>query len=72
MRWTLIGSIAIYVVPMFLYAALYNRGKIIIEVVLGCIAFIFYTPTYLIILNIYSMCRMDDISWGTKGIETTA
>lgn len=29
----------------------------------------FYSPTYLNILNIYSLCRIDDISWGTKGLD---
>lgn len=32
-------------------------------------SFLFYTPTYLNILNIYSLCKMDDISWGTKGLD---
>ncbi len=35
----------------------------------GAISFAFYTPTYLIILNIYALCRMDDLSWGTKGLD---
>jgi hypothetical protein len=35
----------------------------------GAISFIFYTPTYLIILSIYALCRMDDLSWGTKGLD---
>ena len=29
----------------------------------------FYGPTYLNILNIYALCRIDDISWGTKGLD---
>lgn len=29
----------------------------------------FFSPTYLNILNIYALCRMDDISWGTKGLN---
>lgn len=32
-------------------------------------SFVFYTPTYLIVLSIYSLCRVDDISWGTKGLN---
>jgi hypothetical protein len=38
-------------------------------VISGAISFAFYTPTYLIILNIYALCRMDDLSWGTKGLD---
>lgn len=30
----------------------------------------FYGPTYLNILNIYALCRIDDISWGTKGLDS--
>lgn len=37
---------------------------------LGSFSFLFFTPTYLNILNIYSLCRIDDISWGTKGLDT--
>jgi chitin synthase len=36
---------------------------------MGAISFSFYTPTYLIILNVYALCRMDDLSWGTKGLD---
>lgn len=36
---------------------------------MGAVSFSFYSPTYLIILNIYALCRMDDLSWGTKGLE---
>ncbi len=32
----------------------------------------FYGPTYLNILNIYSLCRIDDISWGTKGLDSSS
>lgn len=37
------------------------------EVIMGIVSFLFYNPTYLITLNMYALCRMDDISWGTKG-----
>jgi chitin synthase len=36
---------------------------------MGAFSFLFYGPTYLNILNIYSLCRIDDISWGTKGLD---
>ena len=39
------------------------------EVLGGFLSFLFYTPTYLIILNTYSLCKIDDISWGTKGLD---
>ena len=37
---------------------------------IGYLSFLFYTPTYLNILNVYSLCRIDDISWGTKGLDS--
>ena len=36
----------------------------------GFLSFLFYTPTYLILLNTYSLCKIDDISWGTKGLDS--
>lgn len=40
------------------------------EIILGVFSFIFYTPTYLIILPTFALCRIDDITWGTKGLDT--
>ena len=58
----------LYAVPLLLYSVIFGRFRLIVEVLAGAISFAFYTPTYLIILNIYALCRMDDLSWGTKGI----
>ena len=68
MRWVLVGSIGIYVIPISTYILLFGGFHIIWEIVLGALSFLFYSPTYLNILNIYSLCRIDDISWGTKGL----
>ena len=35
---------------------------------MGTLSFIFYAPTYLNILSVYALCRIDDFSWGTKGL----
>ena len=43
--------------------------QVLWDIIFGSISFIFYIPTYLIILNIYAICRIDDISWGTKGLD---
>jgi hypothetical protein len=37
---------------------------------MGAFSFIFYGPTYLNILKIYSLYRIEDISCGTKGLES--
>lgn len=68
MRWILLGSISIYAIPLLIYLALFRKIHILWEIVLGAFSFLFYGPTYLNILNIYSICRIDDISWGTKGL----
>ena len=71
-RWLLLGSVLFYLIPIFLLAILFRRSKIIGEIMFGALSFLFYTPTYLLTLNIYSLCRMDSVSWGTKGIEQTS
>lgn len=40
-----------------------------IEVVRSLPSYIFYVPSYVNILLIYSFCRVDDLSWGTKGLD---
>ena len=70
LRWLLIGSIAFYFIPLFFYAVFFCTIKPMCEVIGGFLSFLFYTPTYLILLNTYSLCRIDDISWGTKGLDS--
>lgn len=72
MRWILIITTLIYTVPILVYITLYRKFHILFEIILGAFSFLFYGPTYLNILNIYSLCRIDDISWGTKGLDATA
>lgn len=72
LRYMLIGSVAIYFVPLILYWCFFFRVQPLCEVLLGYLSFLFYTPTYLNILNIYSLCKIDDISWGTKGLDSSA
>lgn len=72
MRWILVGSLTIYIIPISLYSLLFQGTGIVCEILIGSLSFLFYTPTYLNILNIYSLCRIDDISWGTKGLDSTS
>jgi chitin synthase len=55
--------------PVLLYGILFRKCQPIFEVVRDTFSFIFYTPSYIIILNVYAICRIDDISWGTKGLD---
>ena len=68
MRWMLIGVVLSYSIPIMFYLILFGNFNILLEVMAGAFSFLFYAPTYLNILNIYSLCRIDDISWGTKGL----
>jgi chitin synthase len=33
------------------------------------LSYLFYAPTYINILQIFAFCRIDDLSWGTKGLD---
>lgn len=64
-----LGIMGLYGVPLLVYSIFFRNIRIIFEILAGAVSFAFYTPTYLIILNIYALCRMDDLSWGTKGLD---
>lgn len=32
-------------------------------------SYIYFSPTYVNILQIFAFCRIDDLSWGTKGLD---
>lgn len=70
LRWILVGTTLIYIIPIFAYIFMFQKPNILWEIILGAFSFLFYGPTYLNILNIYSLCRIDDISWGTKGLDS--
>ena len=71
-RWTLVGTLGVYLLPILFYNLLFGRFHILWEVLLGFVSFLFYSPTYLTVLNVYSLCRIDDISWGTKGLDSAS
>lgn len=70
LRWILIATTGVYVLPILTYVFLFKKANILWEIIMGAFSFLFYGPTYLNILNIYSLCRIDDISWGTKGLDS--
>ena len=41
-----------------------------VEMLTSLISYLFYAPTYLNILMIFAFCRIDDLSWGTKGLDS--
>lgn len=37
----------------------------------GALAYLYYLPSYVHSFLIYAFCRIDDLSWGTKGLDST-
>lgn len=71
LRNLIIGIFALYCIPIISSLIFFRRCDLISEILISTPAFIFYSPTYLMILNIYALCRIDDTSWGTKGLDTS-
>lgn len=65
----MLGIIGLYIIPIIIFM-IFCRLDYIIDILFSTFSFVFYTPTYLNILNIYALCRIDDISWGTKGLDS--
>lgn len=40
-----------------------------VEMCSSVLSYIFYIPTYIHILQIFAFSRIDDLSWGTKGLD---
>jgi hypothetical protein len=66
MRWILVATTGVYIIPIFAYIFLFKKSNILWEIIIGAFSFLFYGPTYFSIINIYAMCRIDDIYLGTK------
>ena len=44
----------------------------IFNVISTMLPYFYYQPTYAHLFVIYSFCRIDDLSWGTKGLTVDA
>jgi chitin synthase len=42
----------------------------IFEVIKSLPDFLYYSPSYIHVLLIYAFCRINDLSWGTKGSDS--
>lgn len=40
-----------------------------VEMVTSVLSYIFYSPTYINLLQMFAFSRIDDLSWGTKGLD---
>lgn len=70
LRYMILGIFGLYVFPIVISVVVFCRFDFVVDILLSTPAFIFYSPTYLNILNVYALCRIDDISWGTKGLDS--
>lgn len=68
LRYVMLGIMGVYAFPVVI-SLIFGRFDHVIDILTSLLSFLFYSPTYLNILNIYALCRMDDISWGTKGLN---
>ena len=68
LRYIMLGIMGLYLFPA-LMTLIYKKCSYLIDIIFSTFSFLFFSPTYLNILNVYALCRMDDISWGTKGLN---
>ena len=40
-----------------------------IEMITSVLSYIYYAPTYINFLQMFAFSRIDDLSWGTKGLD---
>lgn len=66
-KYTVIGIIGLYLLAVLVFLILFKRWNIMIDIIFSTFSLLFYLASYLNIFNIYALCRIDDISWGTKG-----
>ena len=71
-KYLVVAVLASYTIPIFFFSLFFCRLSFAFEVLCGAISFLYYTPTYLNILSTFALCRIDDISWGTKGLDASS
>lgn len=40
-----------------------------VEMLTSVLSYIYYSPTYVNLLQMFAFSRIDDLSWGTKGLD---
>ena len=50
------------VLPILIYAFSFGKFGILWDFFVGTMAYIFYFPTYAVVLPIYARCHLDDIT----------
>lgn len=57
-------NILCYIIPVII-----NPCKSMFDVLFSTLDYLFYAPCYVHTLLIYAFCNIDDLSWGTKGLD---
>ena len=65
---SLIFNICIFIIILIRLPILFNLRKSW-ELISSLPHYMAFAPTYVHLLIIYAFCRIDDLSWGTKGLE---
>lgn len=71
MRIIIYAIIGMQIIPPLVFAIMKGSFKYGWEVLSSALSFLYYSSAYLHVLMIFAYCRIDDISWGTKGLTDT-
>ena len=61
-----IALMVIVVVISHALPCLFYPRKAIVNLLWGLPSYIFYSPTFIITMIVYSFCNFDDVSWGNR------
>jgi len=64
--------VGIHCIPPLVFVLMKRRLKYAWEVLTSSLSYMFYAPAYLHVLMVFAYCRIDDLSWGTKGLTSSA
>ena len=62
MKYLIYANIFLYALPCIFYIRTVWK-----DIIMNIKDFIYYSPFYMLTLQIYAFCNVHDISWGTKG-----
>ena len=67
---TFLRSVIIFIIIGHSLPILWSLNPIkYVECITSIFPYIYYVPTYVNILQIFAFCRINDMSWGTKGLD---
>ncbi|EAR90453.2 chitin synthase (macronuclear) [Tetrahymena thermophila SB210] len=66
----LIINTGLFLLIMFFH--LIFQPKLVLLAIKSYFSYVLYAPVYQIFLTIYSFCNLDDVTWGTKGLQNSS